>query len=259
MTEETAAQRAVAERAIRLLDLTSLGENDDDATVAALCNRAATTPGPLAAVCIWPRFITLARGLLEHSGVRVAAVANFPAGGDDIAAAVLDAEDIVNQGGEEVDLVMPYARWLAGDTKVASEMIAACKAVCGSRVLLKVILETGRLQDPAKIYAAGRDAIEAGADFIKTSTGKIEVSATLEAAEAMLRAIKDSGADVGFKAAGGIRDTATAGAYLALADRLMGANWADARHFRFGASGLLDDLLAVLGRTGGPAGRGQGY
>jgi len=262
MTDATAALRPVAERAIRLLDLTSLGESDDDTTVAALCNRAATAPGPVAAVCIWPRFITLARGLLEHSGVRVAAVANFPAGGDDIAAAVLDVEDIVNQGGEEVDLVMPYARWLAGDTEVASEMIAACKAVCGPRVLLKVILETGRLKEPAKIYAAGRDAIEAGADFIKTSTGKAEVSATLEAAEAMLRAIRDSGGsgerEVGFKAAGGIRDVATAGAYLALADRIMGANWADPRHFRFGASGLLDDLLAVLGETAGPAGRGPG-
>ena len=207
----------------------------------------------MAAVCIWPRFITLARGLLEHSGVRIAAVANFPAGGDDIAAAVKETEDIVNQGADEVDLVMPYTRWLGGDTAVARDMIAACKEMCGSHVLLKVILETGRLQDAAKIYDASCDAIAAGADFIKTSTGKVEVSATLEAAEAMLRAIKDSGADVGFKAAGGIRDTATAGTYLALADHMMGANWADPRHFRFGASGLLDDLLAALGAAPPPS------
>ncbi|MGF1592162.1 MAG: deoxyribose-phosphate aldolase [Kiloniellaceae bacterium] len=247
MTEKAADLREVAARAVRLLDLTSLGDNDDDAAISALCNRAVTAPGPVAAVCIWPRFITLARGLLEHSGVRVAAVANFPAGGDDIAAAALETEDIVNQGADEVDLVMPYGRWLGGDTVAARDMIAACKEVCGDGVLLKVILETGRLGTPERIYAAGRDAIAAGADFIKTSTGKIEVSATLEAAEAMLRAIRDSGKDVGFKAAGGIRDTATAGVYLALADRMMGSGWAEPRHFRFGASGLLDDLLAVLG------------
>ncbi|MGD1877390.1 MAG: deoxyribose-phosphate aldolase [Kiloniellaceae bacterium] len=246
MTEDL---KAVAARAVGLLDLTSLNDGDDDVAVAALCHRAQTPAGPVAAVCLWPRFITLARSLLEHSGVRVAAVANFPAGGDDIARAVRETEDIVSQGADEVDLVMPYTRWLGGDIGVARDMIDACKVICGDRVLLKVILETGRLGEPAAIYAASRDAIAAGADFIKTSTGKVEVSATLDAAEAMLKAIKDSGEDIGFKAAGGIRDTAAAGAYLALADRIMGANWADAGHFRFGASGLLDDLLAVLDGT----------
>ncbi len=259
MTEDAAALRATAERAIRLLDLTSLGDKDDAGTVSALCSRALAAPGPVAAVCIWPRFVTEARGLLEHSPIRVAAVANFPAGGDDIEAAVKETEDIVNNGAEEVDLVMPYRRWLAGDTAVAREMIAACKEMCGRHVLLKVILETGYLQDAAKIYDASRDAIEAGADFIKTSTGKVEVSATLEAAEAMLRAIKDSGSDVGFKAAGGIRDTATAGQYLALADHMMGPDWAGPRRFRFGASGLLDDLLAALGAGPAAAGAAKGY
>lgn len=259
MTEDAAALRATAERAIRLLDLTSLGDKDDAGTVSALCNRALAAPGPVAAVCIWPRFVTEARGLLEHSPIRVAAVANFPAGGDDIAEAVKQTEDIVGNGGEEVDLVMPYECWLDGDTVLARDMITACKGVCGSRVLLKVILETGRLREAAKIYDASCDAIEAGADLIKTSTGKIAVSATLEAAEAMFRAIRDSGADVGFKAAGGIRDTATAGQYLMLADNMMGPGWADPRHFRFGASGLLDDLLATLGAAPRPAGTAKGY
>lgn len=259
MPENAEARKAVAARAIRLLDLTSLGDNDDEAMVAALCDRALAAPGPLAAVCIWPRFITLARGLLEHSGIRVAAVANFPAGGDDIAAAVRETEDIVNDGADEVDLVMPYSRWLGGDSAVARDMISFCKKACGNEVVLKVILETGDLGDAEKVYAASRDAIEAGADFIKTSTGKIAVSATLEAAEAMLRAIKDSGRDVGFKAAGGIRDTETAGEYLALADRILGESWADPRHFRFGASGLLDDLLAALGLAAGPADVSRSY
>jgi len=263
MTEYAAALWARAERAIRLLDLTSLGDNDDVATVSALCNRALTAPGPIAAVCIWPRFVTEARGLLEHSGIRVAAVANFPAGGDDIAEAVKQTEDIVNNGADEVDLVMPYRRWLAGDTAVARDMVAACKDMCGEQVLLKVILETGALQDPKVIYDATQAVAVAGADFVKTSTGKVVVSATLGAAEIMLQAIKDIGAptsrDVGFKAAGGIRDTATAGAYLALADRIMGPDWADTRHFRFGASGLLDDLLAAMGAAPRPAGVTQSY
>ncbi len=263
MSDQAEQRKAVAERAIRLLDLTSLGDNDDVETVSTLCNRALTAPGPLAAVCIWPRFITEARGLLEHSGIRVAAVANFPAGGDDIAEAVKQTEDIVNNGADEVDLVMPYSRWLAGDTAVALDMISLCKKTCGDRVLLKVILETGRLGETKKIYEASRDAIAAGADFIKTSTGKVEVSATLEAAETMLQAIKDSGPqtsrDVGFKAAGGIRDTETAGQYLALADRIMGEGWADPHHFRFGASGLLDDLLAALGVASAPADMSRTY
>lgn len=259
MNDTRAEPQAVAARAVRLLDLTSLNDGDDEAAVSALCSRAEAAPGPVAAVCIWPRFITLARGLLEDSGVRVAAVANFPAGGDDIAVAVKETEDIVSQGGDEVDLVMPYTRWLGGDVTVARDMIAACKAACGDRVLLKVILETGDLREPAKIYAAAGDAIAAGADFVKTSTGKTAVSATLEAAEAMLRAIRDSGKDVGFKAAGGIRDTAAAGRYLALADRIMGPDWADQRHFRFGASGLLDDLLKQLGAASAAAGKSGSY
>lgn len=259
MSDQAEQRKAVAQRAIRLLDLTSLGDKDDDAVVSALCNRALSAPGPLAAVCIWPSFITLARGLLEHSGVRIAAVANFPAGGDDIAAAVRETEDIVNNGGDEVDLVMPYRRWLAGDTAVACEMVAACKETCGDHVLLKVILETGELRDPAIIYDATTALIIAGADFVKTSTGKVEVSATLEAAETMLQAIKDSGMDVGFKAAGGIRDTEAAAQYLALADRIMGEGWADPRHFRFGASGLLDDLLAALGVASAPADMSRTY
>jgi deoxyribose-phosphate aldolase len=259
MTDAKTDLQSVAARAIRLLDLTSLNDSDDAAAVSALCSRALAAPGPVAAVCIWPRFITEARGLLEHSGIRVAAVANFPGGGDDIAAAVRETEDIVNNGADEVDLVMPYTRWLGGDVTVARDMIAACKAACGARVLLKVILETGDLRAPAKIHDAAADAIAAGADFVKTSTGKIAVSATLEAAEAMLRAIKESGQDVGFKAAGGIRDTAAAADYLALADRIMGANWADPRHFRFGARGLLDDLLKQLGAAPAASGNSGNY
>ena len=259
MAENVSGRKAVAARALGLLDLTSLNDDDDDTAVDALCARARTDFGPVAAVCIWPRFVARARDALQDSGIKVAAVANFPEGGADIAAALRDTRGIVTAGADEVDLVMPYRRWLADDTSLASEMVAACKEACGSKVSLTVILETGELKDPAVIYDAATALIVAGADFVKTSSGRAAVSATIEAAEAVLKAIKDLGAGASFKAAGGIRDTATAGVYLALADRIMGANWADARRFRFGGSGLLNDLLAVLRDEAPPPAAKQGY
>src|SRR3546814_1804285 len=122
MPDETGSLKAVAARAIRLLDLTSLNDDDTDTTVAALCKRATLAPQPVAAVCIWPRFVAHARDLLEGSEVRIAAVANFPAGGDDIAAAAAEAEQIVNAGADEVDLVMPYTRWLGGKDRKSTRL-----------------------------------------------------------------------------------------------------------------------------------------
>lgn len=243
MTEDV---KAAAQRALTLLDLTSLNDGDTEADVTALCKRAVCEHGHTAAVCVWPQFVTHAKKQLSGSGVSVAAVANFPAGGTNIAKAVEETLLIVRDGGDEVDVVMPYEAWLAGDRALARQLISACKAACDDQVLLKVILETGRLETAENIRAASMDAIESGADFIKTSTGKIEASATLPAAEAMLKAIKDSGREVGFKAAGGIRSGADAAAYLALADNILGPDWATPQSFRFGASGLLNDLLSVL-------------
>lgn len=243
MTNDAAA---VAQRALALLDLTSLNDGDTEAEVTALCRRAVSAHGHVAAVCVWPQFVTQAKELLADSGVAVAAVANFPAGSTNIARAVEETLMIVRDGGDEVDVVMPYEAWLAGDRSLTRQLISACKAACGDDSILKVILETGRLETADKIRAASVDAIESGADFIKTSTGKIEVSATLSAADAMLKAIKDSGRRVGFKAAGGIRSTADAAAYLALADEIMVPGWATPKTFRFGASGLLNDLLGVI-------------
>jgi deoxyribose-phosphate aldolase len=248
-----------ARRALPLLDLTSLNDDDDDAAVDRLCARATGPYGRVAAVCVWPRFIARCRDALAGSGVHIAAVANFPAGALDTAGAVAEVRAAAAAGADEVDLVWPYAAWLDGQRAEAGELVAACKAACGAGRILKVILESGRLRSPENIAAASRDAIAAGADFIKTSTGKTEVSATLEAAEIMLAAIEQSGHSVGFKAAGGIRTTAQAGAYLALADRILGPGWAAPETFRFGASGLLDDLLAKLGGADPPGPSEQGY
>lgn len=237
--------KQTAARALALLDLTSLNDGDDSAAIDALCARAVTPHGPVAAVCVWPRFVAQAAAALKGTGIRVAAVANFPHGGADIEAAVADAATILDAGGDEVDVVFPYRSLMAGDEAIGAELVEACKLVCGDKARLKVIIESSELKDTALIRMASKIALNAGADFIKTSTGKVPVNATPEAAEVMLSVLKEQGQG-GFKAAGGIRDTAAAGDYLAIADRIMGPDWASPETFRFGASGVLTDLMAVL-------------
>ena len=238
-------QMAVAGRLLPLLDLTSLNDGFDD-DIAGLCSKAVTPVGKVAAVCVWPQFVTDCRRRLSGSGIRVATVVNFPHGGDDSELAVAEARAVVADGADEVDLVMPYEAWLAGEREHANGLVAAVKQAIGANITLKVILETGALGSAENAAAISRDAIGAGADFLKTSTGKRQPGATLEAAEVLLSAIRDLGANVGFKAAGGVRTTVEAAEYLELADQMMGRDWAGPERFRIGASSLLDDLLATL-------------
>jgi deoxyribose-phosphate aldolase len=171
-------------------------------------------------------------------------VINFPAGGEDIERAVDDTEEALSDGATEIDLVLPYRAFLAGHHEVARGMISAVRDIVDGGRRLKAILETGELREAASIAAASRLAIEAGADFLKTSTGKSPISATPEAAETMLGAIKQSGRRVGLKPSGGIRTLEDARLYLDLADRIMGPEWATPGTFRIGASGLYDVLTA---------------
>jgi len=257
----TDLQRA-ARQALSLMDLTSLNDDDTDARIESLCRRVKTPAGTPAAVCVYPAFVTTARRTLKalelEGRVKVATVTNFPHGGDDIMAAARETREAVAAGADEVDVVFPWRALLAGDEESGRELIACCHQAAGDAVL-KVILETGELKDPALIRRAAELAIEGGADFLKTSTGKVAVNATLEAAEILLEAIRDSGRDLGFKAAGGVRTVEDAQAYLQLAERLMGAAWITPAHFRFGASGLLDSLLETLGVMAAPAGSQGGY
>ncbi|MEQ8331660.1 deoxyribose-phosphate aldolase [Nisaea sp.] len=239
-----------AGRALSMLDLTSLGDDDTPASVGAMLKRAVTPAGPVAAVCVWPAFVAQAKSALAGTTVRVATVSNFPQGRPDVAGAVATTKQAVGDGADEVDVVWPYDSWLNGNSAIAGDLVAACKDACGSTAHLKVILETGRLQTATAIAGSSRDAIAAGADFIKTSTGKTPVSATLEAAHIMLDAIRESGKPVGLKPSGGIRTTEQALAYLRLADNIMGPGWATPETFRFGASSLLDALLKTLGHKG---------
>lgn len=236
---------AIVGRLIPLLDLTSLNDGVDD-DIAGLCERAVTPAGEVAAVCVWPQFVTECRRRLAGSGIRVATVVNFPHGGADSELAVAEARAVVADGADEVDLVMPYEAWLAGERERANGLVAAVKQAIGTRITLKVILETGALGSAENAAAISRDAIGAGADFLKTSTGKRQPGATLEAAEVLLSVIRELGGNVGFKAAGGVRSTVEAAEYLDLADQMMGRGWAGPQSFRIGASSLLDDLLATL-------------
>jgi deoxyribose-phosphate aldolase len=178
-------------------------------------------------------------------------VANFPAGGLDVAAAVADARTIVDAGGDEVDLVLPWRALRDGDAAGAAAVVAAVRAACPGRTL-KLILESGDLATPALIHQASLIGLDAGVDFLKTSTGKTATGATPEAARVMLQAIADHprGASVGFKASGGVRQVADAAVYIALVREILGADAVNPQRLRFGASGLLADIEAVLGHQG---------
>lgn len=236
-----------AKLALSLLDLTSLSADDNDTSIRALCSKAVTPYTHVAAVCVFPPFIPVCKDALHNKGVNFAAVANFPSGNEGLEAAITQTKNIVELGGTEVDVVVPYQGWIAGDKTSAPELVRACKEICGEKVSLKVILESGAFEDQSSLYDLSIAAINAGADFIKTSTGKTEISATLKATETMLKAIKDSRKSCGFKASGGIRTHAQAIEYMDLAANIMGEDWVNSKNFRFGASGLLDDLLTVLG------------
>ncbi|MGI9366942.1 MAG: deoxyribose-phosphate aldolase [Rhizobiaceae bacterium] len=245
-------RKSIAERAIGLVDLTDLNDHCDEAAVSALCQRAQTPYGFVGAICIWPQFVAHARTCLTDTGIPIATVVNFPSGNDSIEVTVKLTRQAILDGADEIDLVMPYSAFLDGDVVSARHMIEATRRACGDKVLLKVILETGELKDFDQIGAASDLAISAGADFIKTSTGKVEVNATLDAAQIMLNAIRRCKKPVGFKPAGGIKITEDCGAYLALADDIMGSDWVSSKTFRFGASSVLDDLLAAMeGKTSG--------
>ncbi|MCJ2375799.1 deoxyribose-phosphate aldolase [Vibrio sp. ZSDZ34] len=242
--------KSAALRALKLMDLTTLNEDDTDAKVISLCHDAKTPVGTPAAICIYPRFIPIAKKTLREQGtpeVRIATVTNFPHGNDDVDIAVAETKAAVAYGADEVDVVFPYRALMAGNEDVGFELVKKCKEACGD-ILLKVIIETGELKEEALIKKASEICIDAGADFIKTSTGKVPVNATPEYARMMLEVIRDKGVakTVGFKPAGGVRTAEDAAAYLAMADEILGGDWVDNMHYRFGASSLLTNLLNTL-------------
>ena len=193
------------------------------------------------AVCIYPQFIPLAREFLMNTNIAVATVVNFPKGQDSLTDVLADLYLAQRAGANEIDVVLNYQA-SSHDIQI---FLAACRSASPKPIKLKVILETGALTTK-QIAEFSQFAIDADVDFLKTSTGKIPIGATLEAAEIMLKAIRDSGKKVGFKASGGIRQVDQAMAYAKLAEDIMGKGWVSPKTFRLGASGLLDEIINSL-------------
>ena len=250
----------LARVALACLDLTSLNDNDTEVQVADLCERAAGPHGPVAAVCVWPRLARFARDNAPAT-IAVAAVANFPDGSTDIERAVRDTGEVVQAGAQEVDVVLPYRALLAGDAKACTALLLAVRRA-SEGLKLKVILETGELREPALMRRAAHIALDAGADFLKTSTGKTPVSATPQAAEVLLHTIRDDarpGSPIGFKASGGVRTVAEAAVYIGLVESVLGASALAPARFRIGASSLLGDIEGVLSGSAPTVKSATGY
>ena len=238
--------RAAALQILSLIDLTSLGDDDTEADVDALCEAASTSFGAVAAVCVWPRFISRAAANVSDLGIGVAGVANFPDGANDPATAISDALHITANGGTEVDVVYPW-KTLRDDRKPpADNLVQQVRDALPHDTVLKVILETGELDDPELIRMAAVDSIAAGADFLKTSTGKTNRSATPAAVRQLCEIVASSDRSVGIKVSGGVRTVADATKYIDIAEEVLGPDWVGPDHFRIGASSLLGDVLSAL-------------
>ncbi|WP_433234082.1 deoxyribose-phosphate aldolase [Actinomadura nitritigenes] len=250
---KTSAKAEAIDLAISVVDLTTLEGADTPGKVRALCAKAvrpdpadATVP-KVAAVCVYPDMVETAVAALDGSGVGVASVATaFPSGRAPLEAKLADTRAAVQAGASEIDMVIDRGAFLSGDYLKVFEEITAVKQACGE-AHLKVILETGELVTYDNVRRASWLAMRAGADFIKTSTGKVSPAATLPVTLVMLEAVRDyraaTGRQVGVKPAGGIRTTKDAIKYLVLVNETAGPDWLSPDWFRLGASSVLNDLL----------------
>jgi deoxyribose-phosphate aldolase len=269
---KTTAKAYAIDLAISMIDLTTLEGADTPGKVRALCAKAAR-PDPLdesvpgvAAVCVYSDLVAAARQALAAgaSGVRVASVATaFPAGRAARSVKLADTAEAVAAGADEVDMVIDRGAFLSGRYLAVFDEITAVREACGGRAHLKVILETGELATYDHIHRASWLAMLAGADFIKTSTGKVAVNATPANTLLMLQAVRDfraaTGRQVGVKPAGGIRTSKDAIRYLVLVNETAGEDWLDPAWFRFGASSLLNDLLMQRQKLSSGAYSGPDY
>ncbi len=238
---------------LSMIDLTTLEGMDTVGKVKQLCYKARhlhdAVPGlpTVAAVCVYPNYVALAKHEVANSGIKIASVATaFPSGNSSLQIKLDDVKMAVEQGADEIDMVISRGRFHAGDYEYVFDEIAAVKEACGP-ARLKTILETGELGTLDNVRRASDLAISAGADFIKTSTGKIQPAATMPVTLVMLEAIRDhffkTGRMVGMKPAGGISNSKLALHYLIMVKETLGMEWLNNRWFRFGASSLANDVL----------------
>ncbi len=242
--------------ALSMIDLTTLEGKDTPGKVKQLCYKAIHPHDRLegipkvAAICVYPTYVSLAKKELEGSGIYVASVATaFPSGQSSLKTKLSDTRFAVEEGADEIDMVISRGEFLAGNYEFVFDEIASIKEACGE-AHLKVILETGELDTLDNVRKASELAMHAGADFIKTSTGKIQPAATLSVTYVMLDAIKDfylkTGKMIGMKPAGGISNSKIALQYLVMLNEVLGEKWMNKNYFRFGASSLANDILMQL-------------
>ncbi len=252
------AKMAGLKMAISMMDLTTLEGKDSAGKVAAMCRKAIqpnesdpTIPS-VAAVCVYPNMVPVAKKAVSGSSVKIASVATaFPSGLAPLPIKLDEVKRVVEMGADEVDMVINRGDFLTGEYAKMSDEIAQVKLACGP-AHLKVILETGELETYDNVRLASFIAMQAGADFIKTSTGKAAVNATLPVTLVMLEAIRDyfyaTGKKIGMKPAGGIRNAKQALQYLVVVNETLGDAWLSPELFRFGASTLLNDVLMQIAK-----------
>lgn len=244
---------------LNMIDLTTLEGKDTPSKVKQMCYKAIHLHDyflglpTVAAVCVYPSMVGIAKKEVEGSGVKVASVSTaFPSGQALMEVKLLDTKFAVDQGADEIDMVISRGKFLSGEYNFVFDEIAAIKEVCG-KARLKVILETGELSTLDNVRKASEIAMYAGADFIKTSTGKIQPAATMQVTYTMLQAIKDyyqkTGIMVGMKPAGGISTSKLALHYLVMVKETLGNDWLNNEYFRFGASSLANDVLMQVMKT----------
>ncbi len=250
------SEKELLRKIFGLIDLTTLSERDNIENVSQICEKvnqlAELYPSmpAVAAICVYPELVGVVKEKLENPLVNIASVGGgFPASQTFTNIKVIEIEQAIEQGAEEIDIVFPVGKFLMGDLEYVEYEIQVIKQRMGS-VHLKVILETGSLKDYSLIRKASLMAIGAGADFIKTSTGKVSPGATPEAMIVMCGAIKDyynrTGRKIGIKPAGGISDAPTAILYYSIVKEILGEDWLNSERFRIGASGLANHLLANI-------------
>jgi deoxyribose-phosphate aldolase len=248
--------RELLKKIFSLIDLTTLSEKDNIKSVSSLCEKvnlqeeSFPSMPPVAAICVYPELVSVVKEHLENPLVSIASVGGgFPASQTFTNIKVMEIEQAIEQGAEEIDIVIPVGKFLMGDLEYVEHEIQIIKQRVGA-VHLKVILETGALADLTLVRKASLLSIGAGADFVKTSTGKIAPGATPEAVIVMCQAIKDyynrTGKKIGIKPAGGISDAPTALLYYAIVREILGEDWLNSERFRIGASGLANRLLADI-------------
>ena len=242
--------------ALNMIDLTTLEGKDTDGKVRQMCYKAMhpcdELPGlpAVAAVCVYPNHVKTAKEALKGSKVKVASVATaFPSGNSTLEVKIHDTQYAVDNGADEIDMVISRGEFLKGNYNFVYDEIAAIKEACGE-ARLKVILETGELSTLDNVRRASDIAMYAGADFIKTSTGKVQPAATMPVTLVMLQAIRDyyykTGVMIGMKPAGGISTAKSALQYLVMVNETLGARWMSNEWFRFGASSLANDIILQL-------------